>query len=506
MSTAKQRYDVLKNIRDPFLRRARDAAALTIPSLIPPEGHNGTSDLPDPNQGLGARLVVHLAAYLMSALLPPGRKIFRLGVTPEVLLQSQKAAPDQELEAQLAQIETIPHREISRRDWRTPTDLSIQHLLVSGSVLEQMLPDNSIIIHPLSRFVVVRDPSGRLIEFIVEQPVEAHALPDRLKALRQHSDPTPGSMRPCLYTWGVLKDGQWEVHQELDDVIVPDSDGRYDEDRLPFFALRWAAVANEDYGRSKVEAHIADLRTYDGLSKALRDGASMASRNITMIRPNATAGLNLQRKLAKANNGEFVIGNPEDVSMLQFQNVSGLQIVQAELGVLRQELGSAFMLTSGSTRDAERVTAEEIRRVGQELDSVQGGAFSMLSGSMMRARVSRLLYQMRVAGQLPQWDDTQIDPTILTGLEALGREAETAGVAHALQLLQGYPPEAYTDYIKWDVMLRKGFTGLDLSDAVRPEAEVNAIRQQRQQQEMMAQMAASAAGPVAQAVAQGQTQ
>lgn len=501
MSTAAERYKALAVVREPFLRRARAAADLTIPSLIPPEGHNGTLDLPQPNQGLGSRLVVHLASYCTTALLPPGRPVFRLGVTPQTLLQSGQASAPTQLESNLTLIERIPHAEIARRDWRTPTNVSLQHLLVGGSVMEQMLADNSVVTHPLANHVVVRDPSGKMVEFIIEQPLDPAAVPPELTPLLPASGAAPGTQRISLYTWGILKDGVWSVHQELGEARVPRSGGTYRDGQLPFWALRWSVVAGEDYGRSKVEEHIADLRTFDGLSKSMRDGSAMASRNITMIRPNATAGLNLRRKLAAANNGDYVVGNPEDVQMLQFTNQAGLQVVQLELEVLRRELGSAFMLTSSVIRNAERVTQEEVRRVGQELDSVLGGAYSMLSGTMLRARVDRLIFQMQSKGQLPAWPEGTIDPTILTGLEAMGREAETGNVASGLQLMQGLPEQVH-DYINWPVMLKKGFNGLDLADAVRTDDEVAQMRAERQQLETEAAAIQAAAGPAAQAAAQ----
>ncbi|MDR3473420.1 MAG: portal protein [Devosia sp.] len=505
-SAAKARYTALVTVRQPFLDRARDASTLTIPSLVPPEGHNSAARLPEPNQGLGARLVVHLASYFTSALLPPGRQtIFRLGVSPEVLLKSGKQVVPPDVESSLSLVERIPHTEIERRGWRAPTNTALQHLLVAGNVMEHMLPDNTLVTYPLDRYVVVRDPAGKLIEFLIEDALDAAALEPKLQALVVAQDPVPGTKTICLYTWGKLVNGEWEVHQEIEDSEVPDSRGKYKPNVLPYFALRWSMVAGEDYGRGKAEEHIADLRTFDGLSKAIRDGAAMASRNITMIRPNASAGINLRRKIASANNGDFIVGNPEDVSMLQFQNTPGLQVVQAELAALKQELGAAFMLTSSVIRNAERVTADEVRRVSQELDSVQGGAYSLLSSDMMRPRVDRLIWQMKAKGQMPNWPEGVIEPTILTGLEAMGREADTSNVVNGLGMLKGYPPETY-DYINWPVLLKKGFTSLDLADAVRSDPEVAQLRQERMNQQTIQNATTAAAGPVAQAAASAATQ
>ena len=69
MGTAEQRYRQLEQTRQSYLDRARDCAELTIPSLIPPDVHNETSDLYTPFQGIGARGVNNLASKLSLALL-----------------------------------------------------------------------------------------------------------------------------------------------------------------------------------------------------------------------------------------------------------------------------------------------------------------------------------------------------------------------------------------------------------------------------------------------------
>lgn len=50
----KAQWEKLNMGRSSVLKRARDCAKLTIPGLLPPEGHNETDSLPTPYQGLGA--------------------------------------------------------------------------------------------------------------------------------------------------------------------------------------------------------------------------------------------------------------------------------------------------------------------------------------------------------------------------------------------------------------------------------------------------------------------
>lgn len=483
--TAQSRYKALMLRRQPFLDRAREAAELTIPSLMPPEGYNGTQKLREPYSGFGARLVVNLSSRIMAALYPTGQKFFRLTVPAWVLLQSGQEKPDHNTERGLTLTEDMIQSEVERRQWRQPTNTAIQHLIVCGNALEQMLPDNTIRVFRLDQYVVVRDPSGALIEFVVEEFLSPHALPDNLQKMVGKELGTAAPLP--LYTWGrLLPNGKWRIHQEFMNLIVPGSEGDYKVN--PFNALRWCSVVGDDYGRGKAEEHLPDLRAVNGLSKSLLDGAAMASRNITMIRPNAAGGLNLRRRLVKAANGEFVVGNPEDVAMLNFQNVNGLQVAQAELELIKRELGAAFLLNSAIARDAERVTAYELRQLAEEIEGTLGGVFSMLAQEMQLARLHRLMVQMKAQKALPDFKDGIVEPTILTGLEALGREQEFQRAATAFQFLSTIPPEQW-DYVKMEKLLGKAFFGLGFPESVRTDEEVQAIREQRAMQEAMANAA-----------------
>ena len=127
----------------------------------------------------------------------------------------------------------------------------------------------------------------------------------------------------------------------------------------------------------------------------------------------------------------------------------------------------------------------------EELEAVLGGVFSQLNMSMQQYRLQRLVMQMKQKEQLPNWPDGLVEPVILTGLEALGREADVSRVQAALQFLQGMPQEVL-GYVKFDELLGKAFYGLNLPDAVRSEAEVQEMQQQ--QQMMAAGAQAMAAG------------
>lgn len=499
-TTAKGRYAELKFRREPFLMRGRENAKLTIPSLLPPEGFNHAMTLPQPNQGFGARLCVNLASRLTTALMPPGIPHFKLDVPSDVLLQSGELAVPPELDRNLAMTEKVTNTEIERRAWRAPTYLSMLNLIVGGNSLEWMQPDNTIRVYRLDQYVVVRDPSGRLIELVIDEQLAYQTLSPEMKDLlpaREDNSNAPVH----LYTWAKWDAAkkQWEVEQWLDDKQVPNTKGTYKVE--PFWALRWSEVIGEDYGRSKVEEHYADLNVIDSLQKAVVDGAAMASRNVTMIRPNAAGGLNLRRRVSTAANGDVIIGNPEDVEMLQYENVTGMQYTSQELQYLKKELGAAFLLMSATTRDAERVTAQEIRQMAEELEGTLGGVYSSLAQEMTRKRLNRLIFQMQASNALPEWPEGMVEPTILTGIEALGREQDWGRVAQALNLINLMAPENQV-YINFPALLSKGFTAIGLSDAVRSEEEAAQLRQQQAAMQALQQ----GLGAAAQGIAESATQ
>lgn len=481
------RYTMLARRREPFLTRARDCAALTIPSLMPPDGHNVHNTLPQPYSSLGARGVVNLSSRLLLALYPPGYPFFRLGLTPE----EQMASPESqspEIDTALAMMERVINQETERKKWRKPTSLSLQYLIVTGNVMERLKPDNKIQLYRLDQYVVVRDSEGELKECILKESVDPFALPDEARPLADQDD---ASKNVDLYTACKRKTtGEYEVWQEVNGQEVPNS--RSDYQVAPFNALRWQAVLGEPYGRGHVEEHFADLAAVDGLTKAVLDGAALASRNIIMLRPNAAGGLNLRRRLKAADNGDILIGNPEDMAMMKFDNFAGMQFTQAELQEKKRELAAVFLLNSSFQREGERVTAYELQKMAEELEGALGGVYTMLSADMQEFRLTRLMYQMQTNQQLPPLPEGVIEPTISTGLEALGREQDTVRAMRAMEFAGGLPEDALL-YVKWDVILSKGFNGIQMSEAIRTEGEAEKLRADRQNEAQLRQAAQEAA-------------
>ena len=113
-------YEYMAADRDAFLTRARACAELTIPTLMPPEGHNGTSQYDTPYQAVGARGVNNLASKLLITLLLPSRPCFRLTIDDYNLIELGAEGRGKAEEA-LGRIERSAAQVIETKAIRVPT-------------------------------------------------------------------------------------------------------------------------------------------------------------------------------------------------------------------------------------------------------------------------------------------------------------------------------------------------------------------------------------------------
>ena len=176
IGTAEARYRQLEQTRQSYLDRARDCSELTIPSLIPPDVHNETSDLYTPFQGIGARGVNNLASKLSLALMPPNSPFFRFMVEPYTLKDlAQDDAARTQIEQQLGEYERAVMSEIETSGDRVAVHEALKHLIVGGNVLLQVGADKTRVVH-LDSYVVSRSPNGDVLEIVIVEHVSPNAL------------------------------------------------------------------------------------------------------------------------------------------------------------------------------------------------------------------------------------------------------------------------------------------------------------------------------------------
>ena len=480
--SAASRYSLLESYRFPHLLRARDCAKLTIPMLMPPAGHGNFTKFETPYQGIGARGVNILASKLLLALLPPNQPFFKLQVEDAVL--KEFGVKRGEVEAVLASIERTAMDDINSSNARMSIFEAMKQLICSGNVLIHC-PEktNQIRTFRMDRYVVRRDTMGNVLEVVLKEDISPDVLSEdvRLACGVIDSDET-GKTIP-LYTRIEKQDEDdtFEVYQEVNKKMVPDSYAVYPKEKLPYLPLRLIAVDNEDYGRSYVEEYLGDLKSLEGLTKAIVEGAAASAKLLFLVNPN---GLTKKKDLVESKNLAVVTGMANDVTTLQAQKAADFRIALEATQSINERLGYAFLLNTSVQRTGERVTAEEIRYMARELEDGLGGIYSVLTQEFQLPLLTIVLDRLQKSKKIPKLPKGIVKPAIITGMEAIGRSQDFERLQMFIQAVTTIGAQ---QRIKMDeAMSRVGASiGIDITGLIKTDEEVAKEQQQAMQQQMM---------------------
>lgn len=474
-------YQKLERDRQPYIDRAIKNAKLTIPALFPKEGTTGSTDFETPWQSIGARGVDNLSAKLSLSLFPPNERFFRLGIDKKTL-SALGTKPDKlaEVEQALMQIEDVIMRYMEANQIRITVHEAFLQLLVAGNCLLFLPPDrDGCRLYNLKKYVIKRDPLGNVLQIVTKDTMAKMALPSDVQAMIPDKKPDENV---DVYTKVWLEDEQWHSYQEIEKEIVKGSENVYPKDKTPYIPLRMTKQDDESYGRSFVEEYYGDLLSYEKLSKALALAAMISANIVYLVNPN---GVTRPKKLENAKAGDFVVGRREDISALQLEKSLDLNTSYQQAQAIESRLMFVFLLSSAVQRNAERVTAEEIRTVASELEDTLGGIYSILSQELQLPLIRRLLAKLTADGHIPELPKGVVEPTITTGIEALGRGHDFNKYMTFMKVLGGMPDAfQYMNLGNWITALATSL-GIDTNGLVKTQEQI----EQEQQQAMENQAA-----------------
>ena len=501
--TAAARYQRLVTSRDAYLQRARDCSKVTIPTLIPDAGEKDRGTLKTPYQSLGARGVNYLASKLLITLFPPNSAFFKLEID-DLVLRATEGGPEikAEFDSALVNVEHAVMTAMETANGRASMHEAFKHLLVGGNVLLYVAEEGFRVIH-LNRYALCRDPMGHVIEIVVEEEVYPEVLPaDFLEAANADDDDSEGygsEKTLKLYTHIEYENDKVHWYQEAKGKEIPGTHGMCDTDVSPWIPLRFNRVDGEEYGRGYVEEYYGDLLALEALYQAVLEGSAAAAKILFLVNPNGTTR---PRTLANAANGSIIQGNATDVTVIQSQKAQDLSIANSVIDRIEGRLQFAFLLNTAIQRPGERVTAQEIRYMSQELEAGIGGLYSILTQELQLPLVRRLMHVMRKQRKLPAFPKGDggkalVNPKPVTGLEAIGRGDDRNKLVDFITTVgQVLGPDVLQKYINVDEALRRlaNSESIDTTNLVKTKeqldgeaAAANEQMVQQQQQAMVAQ-------------------
>ena len=479
-SLVESQYTKMEVDREQYLERAREVAKLTIPHLYPPTGANQATEYPTPYQSVGSRGVTNLASKLMLALFPPQAPFFRLDVD-DLVYQQIEGDPQQKqtIEQGLAKIEKAVMDSIENNNDRVAVYEALKHLIVSGNVLLKMSEDG-LRTYPLNNYVVKRDPQGKILKIIIKEGISPNTLSEQLrKAIGSKIDDEHKTLN--LYTCIYREKKRFYVHQECAKQKVFEK--YYDLDKLPFLALRFNRIDGANYGRGHCETFEGDLRSLEGLTRAILEGSSASSKMLFMISPNGTTRAS---SIAKAPNGAIIEGNAQDVSVLQANKFADFRVGYEMMGRIEQRLQFAFLLNASVQRQAERVTATEVQLVANELNDALGGVYGILTTEFQLPYINTKLDMLKQQKLLPNLPKELVKTKIIVGMEALGRASDRLRLLQFMSdLANTLGADRLAQHINLDDAIKKFAVanGIDTGGLIKSQEQIQQEAQAQQQQQ-----------------------
>lgn len=497
--SAHAKWQRLHALRTDLIRRCELYASYTLPYLwTPVDGNPDRDGTAHDWQSIGAQAVNHLVTKLMLTLFSPSRPFLRLDAGDKLKSDAEaQGIKEAELKTLLAESERKAVKKLDQLALRPKLFEALKHIVVFGNVLLILDDKNKIIrVISLKNYVVKRDIAGRLHTLILKETVCFDELTPEAQAATPEAD-RPKAESPeskVDFYIHIERDGdkfietQWVGNADLGESFKKTY---ADESALPYRVLTWNLADEADYGGGLVGDCEGDFGALSTLSEALIEGAILASEYRWLLSPGSSMR---PEDFEKTKNGGVIPGVKGDLELINAASAvaASLQVQQQALADYVNRIGRTFLLSSAVTRDAERVTAEEIRLMAQELETGLGGGYSRLGVDI---QLPLGVWLIKLTGLT--FTKTEAQPTVVTGLDALSRNGDLAAIraflADLTQLLA--LPDAVLIRLKLDDLITDLGTGHGVvgSKYVEKAAAVEKILRERQQNAVAAQAAIQAA-------------
>lgn len=421
--TIKAAFDHLHGKTSGLRTRCEQYAKWTIPHIFPKDGQSEQDEQTNGYTSAGAEAVNSLANTIVTSLFRPQTPFFRQEVDDTVYAAIEESGDMDKtsFDSAMRRAERKAVSHLDSKDLRTVSTNIAKLLIITGNALMYygVKKTDPITAMSLHKYVVKRTASGRVKTIYTCEPTDWEELTaeDQTSAkdagfvLKDEHDENESIK---LYTKIWLDDKAWKVQQAINEFDLPAS-GTYTMDNVPWRVLTWHRNDGETYGRGLVEDYSGDFNSSDLLAEAETAGLAILTDKKFGVEPGS--GFDIV-KLNAAPSGSYHYGRKDSIWTIELSNSTDFAVIADAIQSRVKRIQRAFLMKVAIQRDAERVTAEELRIMAQALESTHGGIYSKLAGE----------WQMPLA-QLALFDidfkpGDGIEPKIISGMDSLSRAGD----------------------------------------------------------------------------------
>ena len=510
--TIQGQFKEMDGLRQQRLEASEQFAYYTIPSVFPKLDTTDQTVSVGMLDSIGAAVANHFSNKLVTTLFSPNRPFFRIvpdeqAEEVQVLEEAMESGDpnDQQAATQahdnlrkaFSKTEKKAIKYLENIGYRTTATHAAKLLCITGDCVIRSTKDKRSVAYSMRDYVARKDMAGKDVVLIVRDAMAFGALPpatqEQVRAtMDKGTKHLMATTDVTIYTkLEIQNDGRYKVTQAVENWDMPEGDtpNLVTDRESPFTHLSWNLSKGENYGRGLVEDYAGSFHVIDNVTTYQVQMAAKAADIKIFVDP--ASGIDIQ-ELNSSESGTYIAGRPGDIQQGQTGMAQDLQYMDAIIQVHKRQISAAFLYQKGGTRDAERVTAEEIQNDAAELEIAHGGVYSRFAAD----------WQQKVAREATSavGDDMGdvVEPQILTGMDSISRVGEMQAVhmfVNDLAILNNLPEDARAAlnmqrYAEYAALNR----GIDDNSFVKTDAELQeeaAAREAEQQREleMQGQMA-----------------
>jgi hypothetical protein len=439
-------WSKMKEDKGDLIDRSQAYARWTVPAIMPAD-HSSKIEQTKGNVPTGARLVNHLANKIVDVLFPVSRPFFTVALTPEAKLRLEnELGPEQSGKMQemirdsTSRLEAVALRKLKLTAYRPQAIMAAKHLIVVGNILLRRMPTGERILYPVDRYGVRRNILGAEYQVVLSDKKVFKTFDEETQSAITAVRPNTKDLDEVELLTLYEKEGtRWKITQEADGIPIgtPMHQNAADYDLL---VLAWSLHPGEHYGRGLVEDHATTFHNVDVCTEALLDMTAILADIKFFVRLGSPLAMDIAA-LNAAPRGSYFPGNADDITVPDMKTRADLSTINDLISKWEGELAAGFLLSD--VRDAERVTAAEIRMIANELESAFGGLYSMLAQSWQQREADYAIAQIDFEMEIGE-DSNTFEVVVTTGLESLSREGQIDNLRLAvgdLQMMEAVPED-----------------------------------------------------------------
>lgn len=516
-------YDSLTGRRQAVEDMARKMAELTLPFAFPPLGYIEGDDLPGNNQSIGAQCVNTLSSKLADVAFPVGHPCLRLVPDETDIQEAINQDPEEwgNVVLALTRLALTHTTAFSTIGMRSGYIEYIRQLLVAGNCMWKHLKWRSPTWHRMDSYVVQRSQTGLQLAIVQKTCVAVAGLDKDTKAfilekMQEGGDTKPDT--PGANQWQQEVDvycaqmyippesgddeteGSFRYWEEYKGTYIPGTGVETDYDAPVMHAGWLIKSAGRNWSPSYCEMYRGDLYTVEAAASGGNDITAAAALSLMFHKPGSQSSI---KQVREARNLSILPGNAEDLTMFRAEKGGDAQVVGNNEERAARRLSAAFCMQSSIQRSGERVTAEEIQRLGQELDKALGGLYTNISDGNQKPIIMRGVVLHEERNPKLRLPPGKVTVEVVTGLDQTGDSLEASNLVDWGSVIskmwgpEGVKQVNVNDFAKRYATLK----GIKPDGLVLTAAQVGQNTQAQQQAGMMQEALSKGIGPGIKALA-----